>query len=85
MKPTEKAFERVNVCIKNIEIMMDKRVKELFSELCCDYAPLLEFESASTGKKKCVLAWKLHFDCMGLEDVPNCPVSHKSLKLICDK
>ena len=71
MKPTEKAFERVNVCIKNIEIMMDKRVKELFS---VEYAPLLEFESASTGKK-CVQAWKLHFDCMGLEDVPDCPVS----------
>ena len=71
MKPTEKAFERVNVCIKNIEIMMDKRVKELFS---VEYAPLLEFESASTGKKMCV-SMELHFDCMGLEDVPDCPVS----------
>ena len=50
MKPTEKAFERVDVCIKNIEIMMDKRIKELFS---VEYAPLLEFESASIGKKMC--------------------------------
>ena len=58
--------------LKNIEIMMDKRVKELFS---VEYAPLLEFESAQAQEKKCVQAWKLHFDCMGLEDVPDCPVS----------
>ena len=75
MKLTEKAIEWENVCIENIEIMINKRVKELFSELCSDYTPLLEFESASTGKKNCVQAWKLHFGCMSLEDVPNCPVS----------
>ena len=51
MKLTEKAIEWENVCIENIEIMINKRVKELFSELCSDYTPLLEFESASTGKK----------------------------------
>ena len=34
-------------CLENIEIMIKKRGKELFSEPSCDYATLLEFESAS--------------------------------------
>ena len=30
LKLTEKAIERANVCLENIEIMINKRVKELF-------------------------------------------------------
>ena len=34
-------------CLENIEIMIKKRGKEQLSEPSCDYATLLEFESAS--------------------------------------
>ena len=47
LKLSEKAIEMANVCLENIEIMINKRVKAMFSEPCCDYAPLLELESAS--------------------------------------
>ena len=43
LKLSEKAIEMANVCLENIEIMSNKRVKAMFSEPCCDYAPLLEF------------------------------------------
>ena len=43
LKLSEKAIEMANVCLENIEIMINKRVKAMFSEPCCDYAPLLEF------------------------------------------
>ena len=47
LKLSEKAIKMANVCLENIEIMINKRVKAMFSEPCCDYAPLLELESAS--------------------------------------
>ena len=43
LKLSEKAIEMANVCLENIEIVINKRVKAMFSEPCCDYAPLLEF------------------------------------------
>ena len=44
MKLTEKAIEMANVCLENIKIMINKRIKELLLEPCCDFLPLLEFE-----------------------------------------
>ena len=38
LKLSEKAIEMANVCLEE-----KKRVKAMFSEPCCDYAPLLEF------------------------------------------
>ena len=44
---TEKATERANLCLENIEISLNERENEPPSEAGSEYAPLLQFESVS--------------------------------------
>ena len=57
-----------NVCLEKIKIMINKRIKELLLEPCCDFLPLLEFESASCDSSFLHTSENEKYPCvMGLE------------------